>query len=140
MGQGPSEVIFRAGSLPAGCDGDSAVGQAIVFGNLFFIENAGYRPATSPPAPRPIIMPLGRINAFVGLVEATEEPSESFGSLAVDATPDRQALETEETREFQNFWSSPQHTTDSNDGPTLALDGSDDLDDDAESIQRAAEI
>ena len=74
VGQGPSEVIFRAGSLPAGCDGDFAVGQAIVFGNLFFVENAGYRPATAPPATRAIIMPFGRINAFVGLVEATEEP------------------------------------------------------------------
>ena len=103
VGQGPSEVIFRAGSLPAGCDGDFAVGQAIVFGNLFFVENAGYRPATAPPATRAIIMPFGRINAFVGLVEATEEPPESTGSPG-DTEP---IAETEEVREFQNFWSSP---------------------------------
>ena len=57
VGPSPSGVIFRAGSLPAGCDGDFAVGQAIVFGNLFFVENAGYRPATAPPATRAIIMP-----------------------------------------------------------------------------------
>ena len=133
-------MIFRAGSLPAGCDSDFAVGQAIVFGNLFFVENAGYRPATAPPATRAILMPIGRINAFVGLVEATEEPSESFGSLAVNAPPDRQALETEETREFQNFWSSPRHAAIINDSTTLALYEPEDLKDDAESIQRAPSI
>ena len=137
VGPSPSGVIFRVGSLPAGCDGDFAVGQAIVFDNLFFVENAGYRPATAPPAARAVIMPFGCINAFVGLVEATEEPQESIGSPAIAAAANEQAPVVEETREFQNFWSSPRHTTVSNGGPTLALNGSDDLDDDAESIRRA---
>ena len=133
VGQGPSKVIFRAGSLPAGCDGDFAVGQAIVFGNLFFVENAGYRPATAPPATRAIIMPFGRINAFVGLVEAMEEPLESTGSLGHT----EQIAKTEVIGEFQNFWSSPRQTAIIGDSTVLALHESEDLEDDAESIQRA---
>ena len=85
VGPSPSGVTFRAGSLPAGCDDDCAVGQAIVFGSLFFVENAGYRLADAPPATCGVIMPFGRINAFVGLVEAAEQPAESVGSPSVGA-------------------------------------------------------
>ena len=92
VGPSPSGVIFRAGSLPAGCNDDCAIDQAIVFGSLFFVENAGYRPADAPRATRGIVMLFGRINAFVGLVEAvesppeaTDAPTESVGSLATGA-------------------------------------------------------
>ena len=103
VGKSPSGVIFRAGSLPAGCDGDFAVCQAIIFGNLFFVENVGYRPATAPPATRAIIMPFGHINAFVGLVKAMEELQESTGSPAIVATANERVPVVEETREYQNL-------------------------------------
>ena len=99
VGPSPSGVIFRAGSLPAGCDDVCATGQAIVFGSLFFVENAGYHPADEPRATRGVIVPFGRIDAFVGLVEATgsppevdDTPTESVGSLAAGAATTAQEI------------------------------------------------
>ena len=125
VGPSPSGVIFRVGSLPAGCDGDFTVEQAIVFGNLFFVENAGSRPATAPPATRAIIMPFGRINAFVGLVEAAEQPAESVGSPSAGAATSA----ADRIAAYENF-------INTHGDLTLPLDDADDLNDDAASVQK----
>ena len=126
VGPSPSGVIFRAGSLPAGCDADCAVGQAIVFGSLFFVENAGYRPADAPPVTRGVIMPFGRINAFVGLVEAAEQPTESVGSPSAGAATSA----VDRITAYENF-------INTHGDLMLPLDNTDDLNDDAAFIQKA---
>ena len=126
VGPSPSGVIFRVGSLPTGCDDDCAVGQAIIFGSLFFVENAGYRPADTPPATRGVVMPFGRINAFVGLVEAVEQPTESVGSPSAGAATSAE----KRIAAYENF-------INTHGDLTLPLDDTDDLNDDAVSVQKA---